>query len=323
MAIRPGHHHARPQGHGLDRGDGQALAADLVAAEVDVGRRAQVGIQQPAVVVAVVDAQGPLAEVPLHWIGALLLGQTQDPLVDRGHGNARPLAEAKAVHLHRHVDAGVREDPVGRADVHRQLSALGVQRHIDEAQGPVRPGRGDRIARLDHRHQHIGAPAPQVGTFQAQGGAGLADGHGLEVDDVVGGHRHLGFPGVGRLQGHLDIVALGVAPCPGRHPHHVRRLDVLGRRAPAGGEAHGRALALRALQHQAIVAPAQAPVQPRRGAGADVYRAPGHHLVAARSPPLPLAVLLEPVVVPVLGDQGPGHPLGVDAPAEGVHRDQV
>ena len=36
--------------------DGQALAAELVAAEVDAGRRAEVGVEQAAVVVAVVDA---------------------------------------------------------------------------------------------------------------------------------------------------------------------------------------------------------------------------------------------------------------------------
>ena len=52
----PGLDHAGPQGDRLDRRDGQALAAQLVAAEVDVGRRAEVGVEQAAVVVAIVDA---------------------------------------------------------------------------------------------------------------------------------------------------------------------------------------------------------------------------------------------------------------------------
>ncbi len=38
---------------------------------------------------------------------------------------------------------------------------------------------------------------------------------------------------------------------------------------------------------------------------------------------MPAAILLEPVVVPVLRDQGPGRPRRRDAPAEGVHRNQV
>ncbi len=208
--IGSGGHNAGPQGHGLDRGDGEALAADLVTAEVDVGGGAEIGIEQSSVVVPVIDAERALAEIPFHRIGALLLGEAQDAFINGGHRHPRRLAEAQALHLHRHVDAVVREDAIGGGDLDRQLPALGIQRHVDEAQRPVGPRGGDRIARLDHRHQHIGASAPEVRALQVQGRPGLADADGLEVDDVVGCDGHLGLARVGGLEGHVDGVALGI-----------------------------------------------------------------------------------------------------------------
>ena len=104
VAVEAGVDHARPQGHGLDRRRRQPLAAQFVAAEVHRRRGAQVRIQQPTVVVAVVEGQGALAEIPLCGIGAFLLGQSQDPLVDRRQGDMRLLAEFQSMHDDRHID---------------------------------------------------------------------------------------------------------------------------------------------------------------------------------------------------------------------------
>jgi hypothetical protein len=322
LAVQAGLDDAGPQGHGLDRRHRQALAAQLVGAEIDIGRRAHVRVEQAAVVVAIVQGQGPLAEVPLGRVGAVLAGQAQDALVHRRDGDLGLLAEAQALDLDRHLDRGLGVQLHRRADVDRQLAALGVERHVDQAQGPLGLGRADRVARLDHRDHHIGPAAPGGRGLQAHGRAVLADAEGLEVDQPVGGHGHLGLAGIGRLQGDLDRVALGIGLGPGADPHEVGRLAFLGRRAPARRElGHGLG-AVRPLDHQAVVAPAQAAIEARGRAGADIDRGLGHHRVAAGAPPLPAAVLLEPVVVPVLADQGVGRRRR-DPGAGGVDRDHL
>ena len=121
----------------------------------------------------------------------------------------------------------------------------------------------------------------------------------------------------------LHGVALGVGPGSGADPHGVGGLHVLARRAPAGGEAAHAPGPLRPGQFQAVVAPAQAPGDPRGPARADSQRAARHHHVAAGPAPLPFAVLLEPVVVPALADQAPAHRRRRHAPAGGVHGDDV
>ena len=237
LAVHAGLDHAGPQGDGLDRRHRQALAADAVRPEVHICRGAQVWIEQAAIVVAVVERQGPLAEIPLHGIGALELGQLQDAFIHRRQGHPRAAAEAGALDGDRDLQHGLGIDLGWGVQLHRQLSVLGIERHIDEAERPARLGRGDRIARLHHADQDIGPAAPGGVGLQAHGRAVLADGDGLEVNQSVGRDSDLRLAGIGRLQGDLDGVALGVGLGSGADTHEVGGLDVLGGRTPAGGEA--------------------------------------------------------------------------------------
>ena len=323
LAVDAGLDHAGPQGHGLDRGDGQPLAAQLVSAEVDVGRGAQVRIEQATVVVTVVEGQRPLAEVPFHRIGRVELGQAQDALVHRRDGDPCPLADAQAMHCHRHLHGRPRIELHRRSEVDRQLAALGVERHIHQPERTARLGRHGRIARLDHADQHIGPATPGGVGLQGHRPAVGPNREGLELDDPVGRNSHLGLTGVGRLDGQGDAVALGVNAVAGADAHEVGRLGVLGGRAPAGGETDNTLGAARSLDHHTVVAPAQPAVDPRGPAGADVQGALLDDHVAAGPAPLPAAVLLEPVVVPVLGDQAVGGAWRGDARALGVDGDKV
>ncbi len=322
-AVGPGLDHAGPQSHGLDRGRPQARAADLVAAVVHRRRRPQIGVQQPAVVVAIVHRQGAPAEVPLHRIGRGLVGQAQDAFVHRRDRDMGVGAEGQALDLQRDGDRRTRVELAGRRERDGKDLALGFERHIDQAERAARLGRGARVARLHHADQQIGPAAPFGSSVQAHGGPAGWHADGLELDDPIRRHRHLGLAG----EGGIDVQGHRVAGRIGRvadgQPGGVGRVLVLGAVAPAGGLAdHGAGAGRGVLQHQAIVAPGK----PAGDAGGltrtDIHRTMDDHGVAAGAMEAPAAVLLEPGIGPVLGDQSVVDRVR-DAAALGVHGDDV
>ncbi len=261
LAVGVGVDHAGPQGDGLGRHHREASAAELVAAEADRPRRAEVGVEQAAIVVAIAQPQGPLAEVPGDRVGILLVGQAQHALIDRRQGHVRLLARTQALDREGHDHRGLAVQHLRRVHGHRQLPARRLQRHIGDTQRPARLGTGHRVARLHHRDHDVGPRAPVGVGRELHRGPVLRHGDLFGGDQTVAGDGDLGLAGEGRLDAHLDLIAGAIAGAQGRDPRGVRRLDPVGGFAPAGRLAdHGPgAAAHRVLQLQAVVAPAEAP----------------------------------------------------------------
>ncbi len=315
---------ARPQGDGFRRHHGQARAAELVAAEIDRSGRAEVRIEQTAVVVAVAQAQGPFAEIPADRIGVLLVREAQHALVDRRQRHVRPFPAPQALDGQRHGHRRLAVDDRRRRQGHRQFAPRLIHRHIDQSQRAAWLWTEDRIARLHHRDHHIG-PADPVGPgLEPHRDPLLRYMDRAGRDQVVGGHRHLGLAGERRGDAHLHGVADPVAGPQRRHPRRIGRFDSIGRLRPAGALANDRAGAGgRVVQLQAIIAPGQFAGDPRRRARADTHDALGDRDVAAAAPPGPAAVLLEPVVGPGLGDQPVVRPRDRHAAPARVDGDEV
>ncbi len=155
-----GAHDPRPQRHGLYRCSGQRRAAKLIAAEIDVRRSPQIGIQQPAVIVAIVDCERALAKIPVDRVGTVELRQSEDALVDRGNGHIGMSAKTSPADRKRHDYRRVRIDLGRAAYLHGQTPILGIQWDVHQTQRPTRDRGGHWIARLNHGHQDIGPATP-------------------------------------------------------------------------------------------------------------------------------------------------------------------
>ena len=317
LAVAAQIQHARPQGHGADRRRGQALAADLVGAELQRRGRAEIRIEQPPVIVVVIDAQRALAEIPFDRIGRGEFRQIQDALIDHGDADARAFAEAHALHLNRHLDiivaVGVapgRLRLVAERQLDVELARPRIERDIDQADGAARLGRGDRIARLHQADQHIGAAAPVRRGLEPHGRSVIADRDGFQVDDVIAGHRDLRFALIGAFQSQLKRVALLVGLGAEAQAHEVRRVAVaLIRAAPARREAVHRLGQTRRLDLDAVVAPVEAALERQAGIGVEVHHLVGDQHVVMRAPPVPAPVLDIPVIVVDFRDQPHMHAL--------------
>ena len=139
-----------------------------IASGPDLAARTLHAVDQLAVEIADIGGEPTLAEIVVVGRGRLVVGQIQNPDVDRGDDDPCVLSGGEPAHLHRDAQRAVGPQQRRQGHVERKRARLAIDRKPLHADGPAghafRPG----VERPAKRGDHIGAAPPIVADRDAQ-----------------------------------------------------------------------------------------------------------------------------------------------------------
>ncbi|GJE71390.1 hypothetical protein CHKEEEPN_2936 [Methylorubrum podarium] len=295
-----------------------------VAAGADRAERALHAVDQVAVEVADLGAEGLLAEEVGKRVRRLVAGQVEDADIDRGQRHPRLLAGTEPGDLHRNGEGAAGAHLFRRLDRHREAALLLVDREPRHPERPARHPLGGLVERAVGGGDEVGARAPFRLDRDLDGGAALRHRHVADLVHPVADDGQRRRAGELRCEPRPQPLARGVGRLVEGEVEQIGHVGGLGA-APADGEGHARRR-LRLARHarlQAVLAEAH-----RHGDARGRLRAGRHPPVgdaAARlhrfEAPAPVGAV--PLIGPLDLRQRPGHAVLREAPAVGGGHDHV
>ncbi len=288
----------------LHRHNGQALAAELVAAEALCG--AQIGVENAAIIIAHIDAEPLLAIVVRYRVRRREFRQPKDAFIDRRDRQAHLLPARRAGDLDRRFNLLARPNKLRRIDRDLERLRTHVEPDISDAHRPPwdRPLHG--VARRNDGRQHIETGAPggvrRDGNFLAL----VADLEALDRMNLVSRNSDDRFARVGRIEIELRCAARRDFLAGDGERRLIGGIGAGLVGAPADIEADvRRRLRRRICRRQSIGAGIEHLLDARR-AGDFCFRAAlSDQNVLVRPSPAPLAVFAVPVEPVVFFDEAP------------------